>query len=255
MVKSNQDQPWTPNRQTSQGATAYHDAVVNTTWHKENINELIKIVKDKIVNNDIVVDFGAGTGSSALYILEYIKTTFSLFLVDNSPSWLGKAYELLNSYKNVVFLLLERKKDRYITLDELLGKESVDHVISGNTVHLIPNIEEVFYCIYNALKKQGTFTFQSGNIAFSGRTEDILMIDNSINEIHDIALEIIRTDRHFNRYKKDLDQRIEQQKQQRAFVFPSPRSIEHYLQVLQSIGFKNIKVTYKQITVNYTDWL
>lgn len=249
------DKSWYPDRPISKGATAYHNAVIDTSWHKENIDELIELVKNKINSDDLVVDFGAGTGSSAVYLLENIKKQFDLLLVDNSPSWLGKAYELLSKNKNVIFLLLEKHNGTYQTLDQLVGVNSMNHVISGNTVHLIPNIEETFEGIYKALKKGGSFTFQSGNIAFSERNEDIMMIDDSVNKIHDIAIGIIRSDSTFDKYKNDLDLRIEQQKEQRKFVFPHPRPIAYYLKILQSVGFKDVKVTYKQIKVLYDDWL
>ncbi|MEK7533761.1 MAG: methyltransferase domain-containing protein [Patescibacteria group bacterium] len=246
---------WKPSRPLSNGAIAYHNAVVNASWHKENIKELIKIVGKKIKNSDIVVDYGAGTGTSSIYLLKYLKTNFKLLLVDNSPSWLTKAYEIFHLNKNVSFFLLEKKVDGYTALDETIGKNSVDHVVSANTVHLIPNIKEAFKGIYAALKNHGTFTFQSGNIIRAPRNRGVLMIDDSVNKIHDIAIEIIRTDKKFNKYKNSLDKRIEKQIQQRIFIFPTPRPIEYYLKILKSVGFKNEKVTYKQIKVKYKDWL
>lgn len=246
---------WSPTRPASKGATAYHNAVVNTSWHRQNINGLIKITREKIKDDNVVIDFGAGTGASAIYLLKYLKANCKLLLVDNSASWLAKAYEILHLNKNVAFFLLEKKKDTYMRLEEVVRKNTVDHVISANTVHLIPNIQEAFKGIYAALKNHGTFTFQSGNIIQISRENGILMIDDSINEIHDIALKIIRTDSAFNTYKKGIDRRIKQQSHQRKFVFPSPRSIEYYLGMLESVGFRNNIVTYKRIKVNYKDWL
>ena len=246
---------WRPTRPPSRGATAYHSAVVNASWHKENINELIKIIRKKIMGDNIAVDFGAGTGTSSIYLLKYLKTNFKLLLADNSPSWLTHAYEILHKNKRASFFLLGKKKDRYVTLDELFGKNTVDHVVSANTIHLIPNMRETFSGIYNTLKNHGSFTFQSGNIIPSRKMNGILMIDDSIDQIHDTALKIIQTDNVFNRYKKNLDKRILQENHQRNFVFPSPRPIEFYLKILKSVGFKNPKVSYKQIKVKYKDWL
>ena len=246
---------WLPNKPASRGATAYHNAVVNTSWHKENIKELIKIIKEKIKADDIVVDFGTGTGTSAIYLLRNLAPNFKLLLVDNSPSWLTYAYEILHKNKNVSFFLLGKKVNRYMTLDETIGKNCADHVVSANTVHLILNIKEAFKGIYNALKNSGTFTFQSGNIVPTSKKRGILMIDDSINNIHDIALDTIRIDSAFSKYKNGLDKRIKEQDHQRKFVFPSPRPIEYYLEILKSVGFKNHKVTCKHIKVNYDDWL
>lgn len=246
--------PWTPNRPPSRGATAYHDAVVNTSWHKENIQELIEIIKKKIKKNDMVVDFGAGTGSSAIYLLKYLKN-IELLLVDNSPSWLGKAHKILHPNKRVAFLLLEKKKNGYMQLNGVIGKNATDHVVSANTVHLIPDLLETFKGIYTALKTNGTFTIQSGNILKITREKGILMIDDSINAVHDTALEIIRSNPKFSKYKKTLDKRIRDQVTQRKLIFPPPRPVKYYLGILKSAGFKNETVIYKRIKVKYCDWL
>src|SRR5258708_14679133 len=143
---------WIPNRPPSTGATAYHKAVAKSSWHIENINELINITEKRIKEDDIIVDFGAGTGSSAIYFLNILPKNTKLLLIDNSPSWLGKAYQILHTNNKVAFALLKKKENRYMTLEEITGKKTIDHVISANTVHLIPDIYETFTGIYKALK-------------------------------------------------------------------------------------------------------
>jgi len=246
---------WIPSKLVSKGATDYHNAVVNTSWHKENIKELIKIVKGKIKYDDIVIDFGAGTGASTIYLLKELKPISTLLLVDNSASWLGKAYEILHSNKHVDFFLLPKEKNDYKALDKIIGKGTADHVVSANTVHLIPNIKKTIEGIYATLKNHGTFTFQSGNIEGINKDDEILKIDDSINMVHDIALKLIRTDNGFSKYKNGLNMRIKQQANQRKFIFPNPRPVKFYLDMLKSAGFKNEVVSYKQIKVNYNDWL
>jgi len=246
---------WQPSKPLSSGAVAYHSAVIRASWHIDNINEMIRLVKNDIRNGDIVVDFGAGTGSSAVYITNKILHKFSLFLVDNSPSWLGKAYNIFHSNKQITCLLLEKMHGRYQALDELMGRDSVDHVLSANTVHLIPNITDTFEGIYRALKAGGKFTFQSGNIKRSGRARGILMIDDSIHRVHDIAISIIKTDEQYKYYKKTINERILRERSQRKLIFPDPRPISYYVKQLTNIGFRDIHTTHKQITVFYKDWL
>lgn len=246
---------WCPDRSTSKGAAAYHDAVVNTSWHITNIEELLRIFSSKVKNKQILVDFGTGTGASAIYFLKELKKDFQLWLVDNSPSWLGKAYDILYHKKNVDFFLLKKAEDRYQTLDEVIGKENAHHVISANTVHLIPDIERTFKGVYTALKSNGTFIFQSGNIIKKNRKEGLMMIDDSVMKVHDIALTIIRTNDKFKRYRKDLDKQVQLTLPQRKLVFPEPRPVEYYTQMLESVGFKDIEVSYKRIKVHYSDWL
>lgn len=246
---------WKPTRPISTGASAYHDAVVNASWHIKNIRELIKIVKNNIKKDGILVDFGAGTGASAVYILELIKQEYKLWLVDNSPSWLGKAYDILHTNKNVDFFILEKVQNKYQMLHQTIGKEIADYVLSANTVHLIPDITNTFKGIYKALKKGGTFTFQSGNIKRQGRDKGILMIDDSIGRVHDIAISIIKRDRNYKHYKKNIIERVQKESAQRKLVFPEPKSITYYIRLLKHIGFCNIHTSHKKIVVNYKDWL
>lgn len=246
---------WKPSKPPSRGAVAYHSAVIRASWHRDNIREMIRLVKRSIGDNHIVVDFGAGTGSSATLILRDMPRTCSLYLVDNSQSWLGHAYQLLHVNPNVTCLLLEKGEERYQTLDELMGSSAVHHVLSANTVHLIPNVDQVFIGIYRALKAHGTFTFQSGNIKRQKREKGILMIDDSIDRVHDAALTIIKTDKQYARYRKDLNERIKETRLQRKFVFPDPRPVDFYVRQLNDIGFRNVQTVQKKITVHYKDWL
>ncbi len=246
---------WIPNRPISKGAAAYHRAVVNASWHKKNISELIRIIRPKIKSGDVVVDFGAGTGASAIYFLQAFKSVCQFLLVDNSPSWLAKAYRLLHYRENVSFLLLEKKKNRYAFLDELIGKEHADHVVSANTVHLIPNIEETFAGIKRSLKLEGTFTFQSGNILSTKREPGILMIEDSINQIHNLAIGIIRHEEAYARYRNNLAIKIKEAQVQRRFVFPNPRPIGFYVRALKTAGFGKPVIVTSYIQVTYKDWL
>ena len=247
--------PWHPEKPVSKGATAYHEAVVNTSWHIDNVNELIHIVTKKIKEDDIVVDFGAGTGGSAVFLLKDLKVKFKLWLVDNSAAWLGKAYEVVRNYPNAECFLLDNIDDRYLKLSEVLGNEVADHVISANTLHLIPKIDDVFNGINETLKQEGTFTFQSGNIIRNGREKGIMMIDDSVKRVHEIALEIIQKNHKFEKYRKELDRRIEEEEQQRKFVFPEPRHVDEYLAALKNAGFSYEEPTNKLIKVKYKDWL
>jgi ubiquinone/menaquinone biosynthesis C-methylase UbiE len=246
---------WKPEGPVSRGADSYHKAVVNAKYYVKNLSELVSIIRNNIHSNDTIVDFGAGTGVSSLYLIKNLKVRFKLWLVDNSPAWLGKAYDILKKKHNVSYFLIEKEKGRYATLSEIVGRNSVNHVVSANTVHLIPDIQPVFKGIYSSLKPKGTFTFQSGNIMREGREEGVLMVDDTVKKVHDIALDIIKTDDNFKKYREHLGERIEAEKEQRKFVFPDPRPLELYLKNLKDAGFKYIEVNYRLIKIRYADWI
>ncbi|MBW2976372.1 class I SAM-dependent methyltransferase [Candidatus Woesearchaeota archaeon] len=246
---------WKPDKPVSRGATSYHNAVLNTSYYNENLNEMVRLISQKIKEKDVVVDFGAGTGISAIRTLEKLKDKIKLWLVDNSPAWLGKAYESLSSYPNVDFFVLEKKGEGCQTLSETLGEKSVDHVISANTVHLIPNLKETFKGIAEALKTNGSFIFNSGNIDRKGRPKGLLLIDSTVYRVHDIAIEIIRKNKKFAKYRAGLNKRIKSQLAQRKFIFPYPKPIKDYLKALKDAGFGCIEAYCKSIKIKYADWL
>lgn len=247
--------PWHPDKPISKGATAYHNAVANAHYYLESLDKLTKIVSQKIKDGDIVVDFGAGTGVSALQLVKRLRANVKLWLVDNSPAWLGKAYEIFNRNPNVECFLLKKNDSTYATLGETIGEEVADHVVSANTVHLIPNLEYTFKGINSALKPRGTFTFQSGNIIRKGRKKGVLMVDDTVKRVHDIAIERIHTDKRYEKYRKIINERIKIENGQRRIVFPEPRPLEYYLNSLKAAYFKYTKPYYKLLRIKYKDWM
>lgn len=250
-----QPRSWKPDRPVSRGATEFHNAVIDADWNHKCLDELISLAEQRIKENDIVVDFGAGTGTSSIRMLDKLKKKIALWLVDNSPAWLGKAYEFLGSRQNVGFFIVGRKQNRFATLSETLGHNSVDHVLSANTVHLIPDLKETFKGIFDAIKKNGVFIFNSGNILREEKPEGALMLDSTVYRVHDIAINIIRYDPQFKKYKAGLYERVESTLPQRKFVFHYPRDIKEYIAALKAAGFEQIKVGYKLIKVKYSDYL
>ena len=247
---------WKPDRPSSKGAQMYHSAVITTTWYENNLKPLIGIIKTKLNNHDdIVVDFGAGTGVSALFMLKNINSKLKLLLVDNSPAWLAKAYEELRKYSKVQFYILAKKENKYSTLEKTIGNEKAHIVVSANTIHLIPDIKEVFRGIYLALKPNGHIVLQSGNIKRQGRLKGILMIDDTVNKVHEEAIRIIKKDDYFLKYRKGLNQRLKSEFGQRKFIFPDPRPLMFYIAALKKVGFTKINAKYKRVKVKYSDWM
>ncbi len=246
---------WKPEKSISGGATAYHNAVVDAPYYIRILEEMVHLALPKIKEGDLIVDFGGGTGASALSLLKHVKFPIELLIVDNSPAWLGKAHEVVANKEFVKCLLLEKRNGHHLTLVESIGEERADHVISWNTVHLIEDIEYTFEGIYDALKEDGVFSFESGNIIDKNSPKGALMVDSTVKRVHDIALDLIRNNPNFSEYEKDIDERIKREETQRKFVFPDPRPAEFYLDTLKKIGFEYDKPQFKLFKVQYSDWL
>ena len=246
---------WRPSAPTSRGASAYHDAVCKAQYYVAILDELMKNVASKVKEGQVVVDFGAGTGVSALRLVRQSTVPSSLWLVDNSPAWLGKAYEVMHERKSTSFFILEKKGEVYSTLAQTIGGNIADHVICANTVHLIPDIEEVFGGVSAALKDGGSFFVESGNILVEDTPKGALLVDDTVKRVHDIALDIVRHDPSFSAYKAGLDANIKKYDAQRKFVFPEPRPMKFYADALMASGFSVQKQYAKLFKVKYDDWL
>ena len=48
-----QPKVWRPDRPVSKGATAYHDAVIDAPYYKENVQELVNIVRKRIKEKNV----------------------------------------------------------------------------------------------------------------------------------------------------------------------------------------------------------
>ncbi len=245
---------WRPTKQVSKGANMYHKSVASTAWYDDNLKLLLRGIK-KIKNGNIVVDFGAGTGMSSIFILKNSKSDFNLWLVDNSPSWLGKAYQLLKNNSMVDFYMLEKKGGAYCGLADTVGFSVVDLILSANTIHLIPHISETVNGMYNCLKPGGMLAIQSGNIKHAKTNRGALLIDTTIEKVHQFALGIIKKHPEYLEYRTGLKERVNEEKGQRKRIFPDPRSLAAYINVLKKNGFINIKTSRRLIKVRYSDWL
>ena len=75
-------------------------------WHRDATEPLIDLAINEIKNGDIIVDYGSGTGGSAIELvkrLDSLGIDFKLILVDPLESWFSNAYNLLNDRPNIFF--------------------------------------------------------------------------------------------------------------------------------------------------------
>ena len=81
------------------------------------------------------------------------------------------------------------------------------------------------------------------------------MLDSTVYRVHDIALDIIRKDSKFQKYRKDLDKLVEAYTPLRKFVFPDPKPGKEYLDALKGAGFRYMEPIYKCFRLKYSDWI
>ena len=95
---------WAPEDLSSEDiedGEAYHRALYHSgevsapsSWHRESVGPLIDLALPHITHGSVVVDYGTGTGASAIELLKKLdgeEIRVNMILVDPLVSWFSKA--------------------------------------------------------------------------------------------------------------------------------------------------------------------
>ena len=77
-------------------------------WHRDSVGPLIDLALPHITHGSIIVDYGTGTGASAIELLKKLdgqEMSVKMILVDPLVSWFSKAWDLLGDGDDVHFEL------------------------------------------------------------------------------------------------------------------------------------------------------
>lgn len=155
----------------------YKDGNICTphNWHDTNMKPLCNKLKDIVFDGIRIIDYGTGTGGSAIEIVKILENknikNYKLYLVDPLKSWFYKAYKIFGSNNNIEYKLSSSKttgKRIFYDLYDLVN-EKVDVVVMANTIHLIKNknLDRIFKDISCILKTSGVFMYSSGDISIN----------------------------------------------------------------------------------------
>jgi len=109
------------------------------------------IVKDLNINkDDIVLDFGAGTGIASLIVAEHAK---SLFAIDDSIGMLEILKQKIETYKLNNINIGEWDIESEIKLD--IKDITPDVVMSSMTIHHLENVDQAMLKFYDILSEGG----------------------------------------------------------------------------------------------------
>jgi len=212
-------------------------------WHKQATEPLIELVKNKVNEGDVVIDYGSGTGGSAAELLKYLdanKITCNLILIDPLDSWFSKAYSLLGNRPDVFFCKSMVKeylgKNRFLSLEEMIGDNKVDIIFSSSTFHLIPELafRDLLVQFHNSLNDKGHIFWSSGDIP----NED-MAVDKSglLHEPYRLLTKFIKEDPEYLKYLGNLERpRINSLEYKASKIFPISKDISFFRSLL-SEGF------------------
>ena len=225
----------------------YHDGDTNrpVNWHKNSVESLIEMAIPHISDGALVVDYGSGTGGSAIEMLKSLDergVEIELILIDPLVSWFSKAREILGQRDDVHFELSIQKDDSGRTsfrrLEDILGGRKADVIISSSTLHLIPakTIGDLAKQFAVCLKEDGAFVWDSGDLESDLRPEVSALLHDPYRAVR----ELLRHDEERSAILSQMDVDEKKRHERRLDrIFPSPMPVEVVLRALSEAGFSS----------------
>ena len=223
----------------------YHSGDINqpASWHQESVEPLIKEALENISEGSLVVDYGAGTGGSAIELLKKLDEKgmgIDLVLIDPLVSWFATAREILGDREEVHFELSIRKEESgqfsFRRLEEMLGGSKADVIISSSTLHLVPAkaMGDLAIQFANSLSDEGVMIWNSGDLESDFRPRNSALIHDPFRAVREILrdnnrrVEILASlsDEEANKSEKRLDR-----------IFPLPFPVEVIIDSMRDAGF------------------
>jgi hypothetical protein len=227
-------------------------------WHRDSIAKLVQAVASRISDGDLVVDYGTGTGGSAVELLKVLDSQeiqITLVLVDPLPSWFSKAWELLHQRSDVEFRLSfdydsELGRKRFFTVTELLEGRQADLILSSSTMHLIPSktIPSLIEELHAGLVPGGWFIWDSGDIDAPTRPASSCILHDPYRGVHAKAVASAEHQAALSSLNDEMQaQRI---LQNTGRIFPTPPTVDIITDAIDAVGFRS---EYSTLEVSMTD--
>ncbi len=223
----------------------YHSGDINqpANWHKESVDPLIEEAMENISEGSLVVDYGTGTGGSAIELLKKLDeegVTIDLVLIDPLVSWFAKAREILGHREGVQFeLSISEDETGQITfrrLEEMLEGRKADVIISSSTLHLVPAkaMDDLAIQFASSLSDDGVLIWDSGDLESDFRPINSALLHDPYRAVREILrdnsqrIEIMSglSNEEANKSEKRLDR-----------IFPLPFPVEVIIDSMRDAGF------------------
>ena len=239
-----------------------YDSVEDHGWYR-NLDRTVQDIAAFMKPGSILLDYSGGTGILAGRLLEEAgQRDFGILIVDSSPKFLRLALEKLGRQPRMAFRLIRylKAEKRLQLLEEVLDsplrERGVEAIVSTNAIHLYYDLQETMSSWRRALRDDGRIFIQSGNIGMPYTPAGAWIIDETVDAIHQAAMEIVREDDTLADLRPLLDdeERMQGHERLRKKFFLPVRPIDHYLERIERADFTVREVTHLPIEAHVDQW-
>jgi len=149
---------------------------------RKGYSSLMKWVKDKTKQSNVLVDLGCGTGNTSSQIASGKK----IYCIDISQNMLDIAKDKFKNNDNIVFI----KNDLLGVFNDFKNDKKIDTIISTYAIHHLTQEEKhiLFEKVFDFLPKSGKVIF--GDLMFENREYENTMKDKYPDLVKDFDDEL-----------------------------------------------------------------
>ena len=225
--------------------TLYRDGDIENPaeWHKESIEKLVDLSIPHISQGSLVVDYGSGTGGSAIELLKALDrkgVSIELVMIDPLVSWFAKARQLLGERDGVHFeLSIEQDHSgstSFRRLEDMLHGRKADVIISSSTLHLVPAraMGDLAMQFAGSLVPGGVLVWDSGDLESDFRPRNSALLHDPYRFVR----ELLRDDESRKVLLSAMAKGDAERSERRLDrIFPLPFPVEVILDAMSEAGF------------------
>ena len=239
-----------------------YDSVEHHGWYR-NLEPTVDELRGLLRDGDLVCDYSGGTGILADWLFRAAPTLRAgVVIVDSSPKFLRLALEKLRGDERIAFRLIQYRRDRHRLelLDEVIDPpllaRKLDALVSTNAMHLYYDLPGTVASWVRALRPGAPVLVQSGNVRNPDAPPGTWIIDETVEAIHDVAIELVRSDPQWTAYRAglaDADRMARHAELRRKYFLPV-RPLAHYLDVFRAAGLSVERVACIPIEARVVEW-